>query len=773
MRWKRQWKNTVMRTWLISYCLILLVPILFNLIIYQRTISLIREEINVANGALLSEIRRGMDNILRNVEGLGTDIMVNNNVKELAKQPAPLSDSSYYQAFKLQQAFGLQSISRDSIADFYVYFKESDCIVSPDVTTDSRRFYTLRHESNSMDYTAWLTILSQDFRGQYIPVPLKVRKGDVQETVAYINTIAQGTEEEATVVILIDTSALEQQLRTIEGLSQGDFYIIDYLDRTIYSSSDEKLKFAFSYKAFTEKQGITHTEIEKQSVVLEYDTSEYANWKYIYVTPEKIFLEKVRYIKQFIVIDLALCLALGGVMIYVLAKKNYMPLKLLLQKFKTEYGYEQENGENEFSFIEKTTALTWKEHKQFADQLKAQNNVIRQSFLTQLLQGTADTSVLPVEECLREYQISFVSDSFAVMIFYIEDVEELFPEEKDLTPAQRYQLMQFIMTNIAEEVMAEEGSGVVSEAEHVMAGIISLRTPQQEALRKVAEKIQGSILEYFQMEMTVAVSEIHTGADQIHICFEEAVQALQYKMLLGNQELIFYKDIQMTRSGQYYYPLEAEQTLTTQIKAGNFEQVEQALDNIYQQNFSDSRLSVDMAKCLLFDLVGTVTKTIPQTGEMGYISGAAEIAAKIGGESAQGVFQQLKALLQELCRDIREKQLPREEDLKEKAIQYIEQHYTDDDLGVASIAQIFGLTPSYVSRLFREAAGISLPDYILNMRMEKAKQLIEEDTMQRQTFQEIAEQVGFANVRTFRRQFKKYTDVTPGEYREMMVQRKS
>lgn len=773
MRWKRQWKNTVMRTWLISYCLILLVPILFNLIIYQRTISLIREEINVANGALLSEIRRGMDNILRNVEGLGTDIMVNNNVKELAKQPAPLSDSSYYQAFKLQQAFGLQSISRDSIADFYVYFKESDCIVSPDVTTDSRRFYTMRHESNSMDYTAWLTILSQDFRGQYIPVPLKVRKGDVQETVAYINTIAQGTEEEATVVILIDTSALEQQLRTIEGLSQGDFYIIDYLDRTIYSSSDEKLKFAFSYKAFTEKQGITHTEIEKQSVVLEYDTSEYANWKYIYVTPEKIFLEKVRYIKQFIVIDLALCLALGGVMIYVLAKKNYMPLKLLLQKFKTEYGYEQENGENEFSFIEKTTALTWKEHKQFADQLKAQNNVIRQSFLTQLLQGTADTSVLPVEECLREYQISFVSDSFAVMIFYIEDVEELFPEEKDLTPAQRYQLMQFIMTNIAEEVMAEEGSGVVSEAEHVMAGIISLRTPQQEALRKVAEKIQGSILEYFQMEMTVAVSEIHTGADQIHICFEEAVQALQYKMLLGNQELIFYKDIQMTRSGQYYYPLEAEQTLTTQIKAGNFEQVEQALDNIYQQNFSDSRLSVDMAKCLLFDLVGTVTKTIPQTGEMGYISGAAEIAAKIGGESAQGVFQQLKALLRELCRDIREKQLPREEDLKEKAIQYIEQHYTDDDLGVASIAQIFGLTPSYVSRLFREAAGISLPDYILNMRMEKAKQLIEEDTMQRQTFQEIAEQVGFANVRTFRRQFKKYTDVTPGEYREMMVQRKS
>lgn len=773
MRWRKQWKNTVMRTWLISYCLILLIPILFNLVIYQKTISLIREEINVANGALLSEIRRGMDNILRSVEELSTDIAMNSRVKELAKQSAPFSDSSYYQAFQLSKEFGLQGISKNSVVNYYVYFKKSDYIISAGMATDSRRFYNVQHESSSLDYNEWMSILSRGFSGQYIPMPLKIRKGEVQETVAYVNTISQKTEEEATIVILLDISALEQQLQAIEGLSQGEFYIIDYLDRTVYSSSDEKLKFMFSYLDFAEQQGTLRTKIEKQAVVLEYDSSEYANWKYIYVIPEKNFLEKVRYIKQFIVIDLIICLALGGVIIVVLARKNYMPLELLLQKFKIEYGYEKERGENEFHFIEKTTALNWEEHQQIANRLKAQNNIIRQSVLSQLLLGKLDTTALPLDELLKEYQISFASESFAVLLFYIVDVQELFSEDKDLTPAQRYQMMQLIITNIAEEVMTEEGGGVVCEAEHMMAGIISLRTPQQEALRRVAEKIQSSILEYFQMEMTVAISNIHVGADQIPVCFEEAVQALQYRMLLGNQTLIFYENEQIPRGNQYYYSLEAEQALVTQMKAGNFEQIEKTLDSIYEKNFSGNHLSVDMAKCLMFDLVSTVMKTIPQIGEGRYINRVAEIAAKIGSESVQEVFRHLKALLREVCRECDEKQLPREENLKEKVMQYVQQNYTDESLGVASIAQMLGLTPSYVSKLFREAAGIALPDYILNMRMEKAKQMIESDAFRQWTFQKIAQQVGFANVRTFSRQFKKYTGVTPGRYREIMIQQKT
>lgn len=773
MRWRKQWKNTVMRTWLISYCLILLIPILFNLVIYQKTISLIREEINVANGALLSEIRRGMDNILHSTEELSVDIMMNSRVKELAKQSAPFSDNSYYQAFQLGKEFGLQGISKDSVVNYYVYLKKSDYIISAGIMADSRRFYNVQHESSSMGYSEWMSVLSQGFSGQYIPMPLKIRKGEIQETVAYVNTISQKTEEEATIVILLDMSALEQQLQAIAGLSQGDFYIIDYLNRTVYSSSDKKLNFMFSYLDFTEQQGILRTEIEKQAVVLEYDSSEYANWKYIYVMPEKNFLEKVRYIKQFIVIDLIICLALGSIIIAVLARKNYMPLELLLKKFKTEYGYEKERGENEFHFIEKTTALNWEEHQQIADRLKAQNNIIRQSVLSQLLLGKIDTEAFPLEELLQEHQISFVSESFAVLLFYIVDVQELFAEEKELTPAQRYQMMQFIITNIAEEVMTEEGSGVVCEAEHMMAGIISLRTPQQEALRRVAEKIQSSILEYFQMEMTVAISNIHVGADQIPVCFEEAVQALQYRMLLGNQTLIFYENAQMPRGNQYDYPLEAEQALVTQMKAGNFKQIEKTLDSVYEKNFSDNHLSVDMAKCLLFDLVSTVIKTIPQMGEMRYINHVAEVAARIGSESVQEVFGQLKALLQELCSEMEGKQIPREENLKEKVMEYVRQNYTDDDLGVASIAQMLGLTPSYVSKLFREAAGITLPDYILNMRMEKAKQLIESDAFRQWTFQKVAEQVGFANARTFSRQFKKYTGVTPGRYREIIMQQKS
>ena len=67
-----------------------------------------------------------------------------------------------------------------------------------------------------------------------------------------------------------------------------------------------------------------------------------------------------------------------------------------------------------------------------------------------------------------------------------------------------------------------------------------------------------------------------------------------------------------------------------------------------------------------------------------------------------------------------------------------------------------------MSKIFRDQTGVGLLQYINDLRIEQAKRLLKTTG---KTVDEIAEETGFANTRTFRRNFQKATGVTAKEYK--------
>nr|WP_275900692.1 helix-turn-helix transcriptional regulator [Paenibacillus periandrae] len=80
------------------------------------------------------------------------------------------------------------------------------------------------------------------------------------------------------------------------------------------------------------------------------------------------------------------------------------------------------------------------------------------------------------------------------------------------------------------------------------------------------------------------------------------------------------------------------------------------------------------------------------------------------------------------------------------------------------IGEAFSLTPSYVSKQFKTYTGEALLDYINKTRMEEAKRLL---ALQNLTVTEIAGRVGYADINTFNRIFKKLEGITPGKYKDL------
>ncbi len=116
----------------------------------------------------------------------------------------------------------------------------------------------------------------------------------------------------------------------------------------------------------------------------------------------------------------------------------------------------------------------------------------------------------------------------------------------------------------------------------------------------------------------------------------------------------------------------------------------------------------------------------------------------------------------EACRNMATKKEEHENQMIVKAKEYIRNHF-QKDLSLDDVSRQLDLSPYYFSKLFKEEVGSNFVEYMTNLRMEKAKQLLLNDEM---SMKEICSAVGYSDPNYFSRIFKKNTGTTPTEYRE-------
>jgi len=108
---------------------------------------------------------------------------------------------------------------------------------------------------------------------------------------------------------------------------------------------------------------------------------------------------------------------------------------------------------------------------------------------------------------------------------------------------------------------------------------------------------------------------------------------------------------------------------------------------------------------------------------------------------------------------------PKLKELINISINYIHNNF-ERDISLGDIAKFVFLSPSYFTRAFKEETGVSPINYLLKVRIERAKELLAETGMK---VSEIALNVGFSNQQRFNEMFKKYTKLTPLQYRKKVT----
>ena len=223
---------------------------------------------------------------------------------------------------------------------------------------------------------------------------------------------------------------------------------------------------------------------------------------------------------------------------------------------------------------------------------------------------------------------------------------------------------------------------------------------------------------------------------------------------IPNASKTSYNDLSRT-DACYTYPAETERQLTAAVKSGMTDLALSIIDDVLSRN---KGLHPSLMQFLMADIVCTLIKLSSDSSEQLDISGICT------ERDIYTMQSKLKVTVERICirntGDTNNKSV----DTSLRVKNYIDSNFPMPDLGVQRLGEIFGLTPNYLSKLFKDSLGTGIANYIRFVRAQRAKDIIKLNPDI--CFADVAVAVGLNGSRALTRVFKHEFGMLPGVYRD-------
>lgn len=311
-----------------------------------------------------------------------------------------------------------------------------------------------------------------------------------------------------------------------------------------------------------------------------------------------------------------------------------------------------------------------------------------------------------------------------------------------------------MLKSIQEEEKVEGyGIHLISNNQNLFVLFADEQAEVEAALQKLLE-----IEEEYGQEYVVAASNYHSNFSESSKAYLEANTAFDNHLLLDNSQIIRFGEAAQID----YASLLTENylhRLRYAIRAGDRESMEMAVKDICQRMKRENAslyafriLYNDILHVLLSEWKGAQSK-LNDFYNVFTLSQCLNI-------------QDFYGLLCDACNSIidqREGILTENSDITQTAIAYMQENFQDPELTMNALAEYLHISSVTLAVEFKNEMDVRPSDYLANLRMEKAKELLRNTNM---LVREISLAVGYEDAHVFMRRFKKHTGMTPGQYRE-------
>lgn len=260
------------------------------------------------------------------------------------------------------------------------------------------------------------------------------------------------------------------------------------------------------------------------------------------------------------------------------------------------------------------------------------------------------------------------------------------------------------------------------------------------------------------LPVTMMISETLTDMNQLYSTFRYLRKVMKHKLIFGHssfgicEKMIPYENTQERLSSTDRFVPDTYKV----VKDGDFskERMIGVLSQCEHARCTQMELESRLKQEFLYVVSGMRERS----------SFSFEIVEKeiLTNLERADTYEQLQEAILDVWNILEEGDGEEEQELIDEVKKYLKNNMKMK-LSMKDLSNEFGFVPSYLSMLFREAEGKSPTEYLMQLRIDKAKKLLKYDSIS--TIQDVAQEVGFQDPLYFSKVFKKATGVTPSKFR--------
>ena len=760
---KKGKKDSLYRAFFLSYLLLFAIAISSIFVLYAKINASISAQTEKSKAALVTQLRDSVDERIRYSDSLRDDLIADTNLMQFA-----VGHDDYDRRALLSNI--QNSYKPNYLINCCVYFSDYNEVITTGASMRAPEYFTYMYKPLDISYDEFRLRYLTGYHLKSVGPALRLQSVGQENYFAlpYVQTFPYSGRPLGQIVIMLDTEDISDQIAQINGSISSDVYILNESDKIILSSQGAPELSDEQKSVINANKNIFEFDRSGTPMVMMTITSTQNGWKYVLVSPKNIYFQDNIQFAVTCAVLFAIYLVIGLLVGHLLAKRNSRPIREISDIVRKYSGGQEDMAWEGPSSIKEALLKKFSTDQQLSHMIEEQQPVLRRAYLLSLVRGL-ETHYDEAPEHLRSLGIAPISMNFSAIGLEF-DMESPFFQEKTKFQDMNDTLARVIMQNVGGELLDRYFQCFYLDIDRNQSlFLLADRSGEgpEEAAKHMEDCVQALdrfTRSNFQLNASWGISQQHGGFINLPKCYDEMKKALENAQK-GSDHVVSFAEVR-DEGPDYFFPTEIEYQLVDLLRNGNYREGKELLENVFKINESCFTLSGNnFSHGMMEAIVSVLTRSMNAVLEK---KGKAPVKLP-DPENGLSKDTDLKAdeacclkYIDSIAREAQDQTTSKTEMLLNEIVSYIDANIEGSSLDLNALSDRFKVTPQYISSIFKRFKKENIKDYISRQKLRRAKELLESTDL---SISKISVRLGYVNELGIFRLFKKYENMTPGEYR--------
>lgn len=707
--------------WVKSIMFIVVIVLLLCSVLLGFVLSSLRKNLFESSQSVADYLQESLDSKIFEIKKYQRVLELNptiTSIKKISSQIKEIPTEYYDLSFQLRNYTNINSI----LESVQIYFKKADLIIGEIGCFEASNYYKLDNWFDTIEFEEWSTDFNQDANG------FIVIEHDKKNKACYQKAIIHNGEVVGYFLLRLNSDELLRVSNTTLSDTNGNISTAILLGQEVITQAGNSKDIL----EFLEKQTLTskktHTSVNSRIIYV--CPSKFEPFTFLFASSLEQPMAPLRLMLVLCVTVLIIIGLLALLISFILGRKNAKPIGKMLEKM----GVDPEGKESAFATLERNIDKLLIEKNLRISKLQEQQDMINGLFLNFILSGD-NLSERDAFNLAKRYGLTFDNPFFTVSVIIMKN------SEKD---SLRSGILTFFGNKDIVISFRRDRYVLLLNTDEIL--------PPQKMVAQIEEMVRTV---FATIDVVIGMGLSYDQIIDIPLSYSEALFVAS-SAKKQTDTCCYSKDLLPAEV------IHATNELHTLLIQQKYRQAKGIVSSIYKKDKTKYASPSDL-KAIYGPIEGVLLKAIQQSKRDGFLPEKLDLPHILTFDDMTSLAIQTNEIIDILAnaRIIEEK--PVGSSISEKARDIIEKDFTNPMLGLYSIAEKLGISNSYLSTTYKATFGIGVAQYINQLRIDLAKELISSTDM---TVKDVALAIGFSSDISFIRVFKRHESQTPGTLRK-------